>query len=328
MIKNILYLFLALIFLCKVCYAIPATDEFKGVWAGVEVMGCDQKTAQLIRNQIPIKKGSPFQPNADQFKLWCNNVKEKLKTQDVQCAFIGFLEGDYYYNVEITPDDKKTTNFRVLPKLIHNIPKIPKDLELLLAQWDEIFMSMIKTGVNPHEIYRNGYLDYEDPTLHGLAVKLSNSCYKYNDDILKIIRFSPEVEQRRKAANLLSWTKHPNNIRYILKWDLLNDPDEGVRNDLARSLSFTFVDIKDKKILNESICTFCQQARLPSHTDRNKALSSLHNILNEHQELNLASNISQECIETLKYINHMSILPNAGGLAKDILDKIEQSKND
>lgn len=325
--KTTLYLILSAVFIFGIANISFASDEFKGIWAGIEVMGGDKKSSELVRKLIPLKTGTPFHYDKDQFKLWCDTVKEKVKAQDIHCAFIGYLEGDYYYNVEITPIGAKLMNFRVLPEFSGDIPQIPKELDKLFEQWDERFMTMIKIGKNPHEAYKDGYVDYQDPLLHNLVKKFVILVSKNNELLLKVIRYSPDPTQRAKASTLLSWSKNIENIEYVLKWDLLNDPDEGVRNDLARALSFMFVDVKNKKTLRDSTAVFCRQATLPSHTDRNKALVSLQNILLQHEDLDLASNINEECRNTLTYISQMSVLPNAGGLAKNILEIIEKSKN-
>ena len=318
------FLLVCLICFIKILNASTTDNEFKGTWAGIEVMGCDAKTAQIVRNLIPIEKGTPFYADKEQFNSWCDLVKGKINAKDINCGFIGFLKGEYYFDVEIIPHGTKETTFRSIPKLSTKSPTVPRNLEKLYEQWDQHFLTMIKTGVNPYEEYKNGFLDYQDPYLHEVALKLANSTYRYNDILLKVIRYSQDPNQRCMASSLLAWSKHPNNIEYILKWDLLNDPDENVRNDLARSLSFTLVDVKDKKLLNDSISMFCKQATLPSHGDRNKAVVSLQDILNKHKDLVISDD---ECKQTLTYISQNSILPNVGGVAKTILTTIEKPQN-
>ncbi|MCS5708343.1 hypothetical protein CC99x_005430 [Candidatus Berkiella cookevillensis] len=69
---------------------------------------------------------------------------------------------------------------------------------------------------------------------------------------------------------------------------------------------------------------FCKQAALPSHADRNKALYSLNAIVRKNP--NAINVIDQSCMATLNEIAETSILPNAGGIAKEILKNIDINK--
>lgn len=185
---------------------------------------------------------------------------------------------------------------------------------------------MFKSRIYFNETFENGYLDSNQPKLHELALKLSRAAFPHNKLLLKIIKESNDPSERVKAATLLSWSGHPNNIEFVIKHNLLNDPDSSVRNNLARSLYFTVGMIKNEKLLKKAIDVYCHQAKLPTHCDRNKALISLKGILENHKYL--SESVNKECRATLEYISQMSILPNVVEVAKDILVQLENTGSD
>lgn len=314
--KKLYISVLLIIFNQSICSA----SDFKGKWVGIEVMGCDTKTAQAIREMIPLQVGQPF--HVQDLSLWCNKVKNNLTKETVHCSFIAYQNGKFYFDVDIISN--KHSKFRQISPN-NQAFKVPKDLAALLHEWDNSTMDMFKSGTYFNETFDKGYLDSNQPHLHGLALKLSKLSYRNNKLILKIIKESKDPIQRAKAATLLSWSRHPENIEYVMKEDLLNDPDSSVRNNLARSLSFNIGMIKDENLLKKAIQIFCNQAKLPTHSDRNKALISLNEILENHK--NLSKDVNNECRMTLEYISNMSILPNVGGVAKNILLRLENTEN-
>ena len=306
-----------------IVHAEYALEKLKGIWAGAEVMGCDKKTAQLVRSALAIEDGTPFSFNEEYFEALCEKAKRTVPEQEVKCAFIGYGDGKYYYNVEIVEKVHNSSEYRTIEKPIRPIQKLPEELLTLHEQWNNRFSDMLVSG-NADDIgehCENGCLNYGDQTLQDIATKLLVLCSKNNALLLETIRFSPDSDQRSVAATLLSWAKHFDNVNYILKWDLINDPDEGVRNDLTRSLSCTITKVKDVEVLNEMVSHLCKQASLPSHADRNKALSTLQTMLSSHPVI--SASINKECRNTITNISEMSILINAGGIAKDILTKID-----
>ena len=85
-------------------------------------------------------------------------------------------------------------------------------------------------------------------------------------------------------------------------------------------------DMKNESLLRKLIPVYCKQATLPSHTDRNKALTSLFEILKKNKEM--VSTVNVECEATIRYISEVSILNNVGGIAKEIvklLDSVESA---
>lgn len=316
-----------ILFYCQIVSAIEDTDNLKATWAGIEVFGVNKEDAQKIRELLPIKVGDSFiLSEKEKYRSMCNIIKEKMKIADADCSFVIYGNDKAFFDVEITQKGAKKNIFRTIPKKQGSIAILPKELNLLYDQWDKKMYSLITNGTLIKEDYSNGFLDFDHPTLHKLAIEMSKYAYIHNDKLLDIVRYSPDVNERCKAATLLAWAKHPEeDLTFILKWDLLNDPDQGVRNYLARSFSLLMSEVKNEALLKNLIPVYCKQATLPTHTDRNKALFSLLGILETNPKL--VSTMNSECRNTLTYISEMSILENVGDIAKEILVILDKESN-
>ena len=308
-------------------FSAVSSDYFHGTWSGIEVMGTDQKTAQYIRSIVPIVIGAEFSSkNINEFQDWCNNVKATLQNDNISCSFIGYGGGKFYYDVEIKPPVKDKMKMAGNVSVKNARFHVPKNLSTLFDRWWDRHFSLVQSGLFPKEHFTNGHLDYDDEILHGLSEKMSKLSRKHNKRLLEVLRYSQDPDERSKAATLLSWSITPENILYILDFNLLQDPDHGVRNDLSRSMSFILDQVNNDVLLAKATRAFCEQATLPSHGDRNKALFSISALIKKNPKLTEA--IDHKCKKTIEYIAQMSILPNVGGSAKDIIKDINQFKNE
>jgi hypothetical protein len=301
--------------------ASEVTGEFQGKWAGIEVMGCDRNTANTIRNILPLKKGDAFSSNdSNTYKKWCDTVRKEVKNHEVKCSFIGYSGGNFYFDVDVQ-DKAENNTFRVIPTSLKNNIKIESELLKLFNDFDKLIWTLPPKGIFPAENFDKGYIDYDLPELHAFTKPLAVLAHAHNQNLLDVIQYSSDPKLRGKAATLLSWSQSPKNIEHALDNDLLNDPDSGVRNNLARSLSFFLVEIKDPLVLQKAVSAFCKQAKLHSHGDRNKALHSIKKIVQNNPEM--LNSVNVDCMKTIEYIAEMSILDNVGGFAKDILENID-----
>lgn len=303
-------------------YELP--DDFKAVWAGVEVMGTDKQTAQKVRELLPIPVGEKFIfPESERYRQQCQQfIKNHISKADFVCEFVLFSDGVVYQVVDFIPVGKKPF-LRKLPIKKGKVASLPSSLNTLHDQWDARMSLLAASGNFPREKPNTDFIDFEDPQLHNFALQLHQETSKYNTLLLDILHYSQDVQARRKAATLLSWSGDPENLVPILKWDLLSDPDMGVRNNLARASAVFIANSNNKSLLKKLLPLYCQHATLPEHTDRNKALSALFTMLKTHPEL--GQELNAECKATLTYISEMSILTNVGGTADDILKLLENA---
>lgn len=309
MIKCSKYTILALTI---ILFATSLHAQDKKVWAGVEVIGGDQKTTQQIRALVPIKEGDAFvSSDTINVQSWCNNVKDGVNMKNIQCSLIGYPDGKFYYNVEVSQTPSAQGGYRqIAHDPIH--ATVPEKLKNLYAQW--------KQKVNAESI-SDEYLAANHLQVQTIAKELSKYANKYNSTLLYILRYSPDAQQRSEAAALINWSTHPGNLDFILQWNLLNDPADDVRHHLVKSVAQQANVINDKLLLKKTIHAFCQQTTLPSHDNRNNALFSLQQILFKHQDLIPA--LHAECRSTISYINKTTVLPTVSGITKDILHLVD-----
>lgn len=311
-------------------FAIQISDEFKAVWSGIEIIGTDKITANRIRNDIQLPIGNLYTASeAEKYRSICNNLKDNYFIGDLNCSFLlcggGEGEAEVYLMIDVIPKSASKDQYRKILQLGKTNKVIPNKLDTLYVKMNERLSYLMSNNMDVSENYNNGHIDFSDPTLHKIALKLAKLCEQNNDLLLEIIRVSPDIEQRRRASFFLSWTTKLSNIAYIEKWNLMFDSDAGVRNNISRAYSSRMSQVNDLDLLRKLIPVYCKMAALPSHTDRNKALFSLSGLLEVHPEL--ISSFEPECINRILYISEMSILDNVGGEAKKIINDIRSISN-
>lgn len=299
-------------------------SDFHGIWQGIEVIGCNKNLATQIRAIIPLKIGSPLNLTEETLKEWCKTVNDEIVPLKAKCNFVGYPEQKHYYYIVdvINPSDLDPYRKIEVNKL--NNLTIPKKIYSIFKELNTKQFKTLISGVPSGENFKKGYINYSDPKLQKFTHILAKNVPKHNSLIINIITHSSDVEQRRDASTLLSWAKlSVPQIEEIINRNLLSDPDEAVRNNLTRSLSFYFKNTFEPRLAEKIIHSCCEQINFPSHGDRNKALISIDQILTENNQA--SQFIQPECQKNLKYISEMSILPNVGLIATDILNKIEAS---
>lgn len=329
-IYKIILLIVCFVFSSNVAKATIIYGNYEGILAGIEVIGVDAEAAQKIRKQMPYQIGSKFAlSDMAEYKAKCQQIiKNNLHASIGLCTSVLYNEKEFFLVIDVFPEDSRNKEvvFRKIPeKKQGEVAKLPKKLQELYNALDERRSLLISQGKFPVEIRNKGYVDYEDPILHDLALSLVEHAEKSNEILLQILHYSKNVEERRLAATLLSWSKHPENLNLILEWNVLLDPDTGVRNNVARSYISIMQNMKNEALLQKLIPIYCKQASLRTHTDRNKALISILEIL--QSDKNSSKNINTECESNIRYLSEMSILGNVGGTAKEIIKLIDETKN-
>lgn len=295
--------------------------------AGIEVMGVSHDTAEQVRKFSTMQVGDKF--NIDDTKPLSDkaikNIKENLSIGDIETSFMVVSNGELYMILDIIPNEAKSTTYRTIPDNPEGVVRLTKELMSLYNRHNDRKIHFMQNYTNFEEYYDKGYLDYDDPVLHSITEQLRDLAKEQNDDLLKIIHYSHDEEEREAAALLLSWSQHPSNLTYIAKADILRDPNVAVRNNVARSYIHFMDRVEDKAILEDIIPAYCEMAALPSHSDRNKALYCILGILKAHPDLAVAVNL--ECTNNINYIAEMSILDNVGGVAKEIINLLGVDHN-
>lgn len=289
--------------------------NFSGTWQGIEVMGTSQVLSQRIKNIVPIEKGSTFNCDENICKRWCDKIKEEISPNKAECGAVSYFDHTHYYLVEVLP--QYTENYRQIKKTGSHNKKLPPQLQNIFNTFEIQEFNNFKLGRN----IEKGSEKLQRKDIQNLSNKLEKLVPKYNELILDVLTYSEDVNQRRDAAKLLTWTKD-SNLQEIIDRNLMNDPDSAVRNNLSLSLSSYIKNLNDPVLIEKSLKMYCQQISLPSHGDRNKGLFSIQEILNKDKKKYAL--LDNTCIEKIKLISETSILPNVGGFAKTILTSLRQ----
>lgn len=309
----------------QMLFSFEIDDDYLSKWAGIEIIGTDSTTANKIRSLDIITIGNTFPIH--KAKYYCEKCKKiiqkKTEFKNAHCGLVLYGDEGAYLTVETNGKHSARKIFRDIPITKKGIIQIPNELNEVFVKWESRMSFLLSSGNFAVEKPNDNFRDSDDPILHELAVQLSKLVPKYNHAILEVVHYSPDIQERQKAAQLFAWSNHSENLPYVLEWNLLLDPDSGVRNDVARSFSTFMEKIKDEPLLIKIIPTYCKQANLPSHSDRNKALISLLNILKSHPTLTSTLNDNKDCKANITYISNMSILENVRDPAKDILKILE-----
>lgn len=299
-------------------------SDFHGTWQGIEVMGCDKTVSKHIRDVIPLKIGTPLNLSEKTFEDWCHKVKKEIVPFRAKCNLVGYPEQQHYYYVVDVINTSDSDPYRKIEISKLNDLIIPKKIYSTFKELNTKRFKMLISGVSSGQNFKNGYIEYSDLNLKKFTRVLAKNVHQHNSLLIDIITHSSNVEQRRDASTLLSWAKLSEpEIEKIIDRKLLNDSDSAVRNNLTRSLSFYFNKPFKPQLTEKIIHSCCKQINFPSHGDRNKALISIEQIIKADQQAKIF--IHPKCQENLKYISEMSILPNVGLIATDILNKIEAS---
>lgn len=299
-------------------------SDFHGTWKGIEVMGCDKTVAKQIRDIIPLKIDAPLALSEKTFEDWCKKVKEEIAPFSAKCNLVGYPEQQHYYYVVNVINTSDSDPYRKIEISELNNLTIPKKIYSVFKELNTKRFKALTSGISSGENFKKGYVEYGNLKLQKFTAILSKETPKHGQLLIEIITHSSNVEQRRDASTLLSWAKlSESEIEKIIDRNLLNDPDSATRNNLTRSLSFYFKNAFEPQLTEKIIHSCCQQINFPSHGDRNKALISIDQTLTVNYQAKHF--IHPECQKNLKYISEMSILPNIGLIATDILKKIEAS---
>ncbi|MGE4349221.1 MAG: hypothetical protein AB7D28_05615 [Candidatus Berkiella sp.] len=316
--------FLLCLTFSHISFSYVINGNYEAKWSGIEVIGTDNNIeAEKIRQLLPIRIGETLiaKDAMDYKNLCCNIVKEKTSFEKSRCSILFYGDNNAYFIIDLASNETMYA-FRTIPQKSTPIPGIPKELDELYEKWNNHASSLMSSGNFIKENFDNNFRDFEEPSLHLYAMQLNKMTKKYNNILLDIIHYSESNAARQKVADLLSWGDLNKNIHYLIRWNLLNDPDPGVRNNIARAFLHS-VHKANEALLKDLIHAYCYQSQLPTHGDRNKALFSLKEIIEAHPHL--GSTFSSACKNNLIYLSEMSILDNIKEPANDILAIINKS---
>jgi hypothetical protein len=183
-------------------------------------------------------------------------------------------------------------------------------------------MAAAMAGHGYNERGEKGYLAYDDPAgtnedLGPLVQRLTQLVPQHLDNIFDVLQHEKDPKQRQKAATLLNWAAGDLERTLRRALPLLDDPDQGVRNDLSRFMIHFVGLVQSKRLRHQMIAVFVDEIGRPSHGDRNKGLYNLLEIA--HARPDDRGYIRSRGTESIRYLAENSIVFNVKGPAEELL---------
>jgi hypothetical protein len=222
------------------------------------------------------KAGSRFEDTVGS-KI-AEEIKSKGKFAFLNFGVVAYINDPNTYltiNVVDQADANKLPVYQPKPKGRY------RDPAHLIADWkkyEEVAMPLYMSGkvssnmMECKEFHCLG--TFGTPQLKRYEDKFNKMVPIYQDELVAILRGESDPKMRASAAFLLA---HTTNENQLINWLLpsLDDPDESVRNSVARIM--LAISMKDKSV-TLPIDKFLPMLHSPILTDRNKALYVLANL--------------------------------------------------
>jgi hypothetical protein len=283
-------------------------------WTGFEIVGSRSVSREQIIESLPLKLGQPYKENVAEWEAWCSNLREKFGFLHADCSGLRYLDFRAYFVVSLV-EKGEGYRIRYRPAPTQNIPIQDPEVFSLYDQLMKRLWELFGQGINAGEKTLPEYVDFEDPQMHALVLKLVERAPAVRDNLIQIVGFDKDPKKRADAAWILCWAKSPtDSIARVFSF--LDDPAELPRNDISRFMTHWVSSVQDPKLEKPLLDALILQMKRPSHADRNKALSNLLSYLPKHPgAIPYFKSIGKDEIE---HIAENSVLENVGLYAKEI----------
>jgi hypothetical protein len=280
---------------------------------GIEVIGNKKISREFVLAGFPTRVGDAFGPDFESVHTWCGKLKERLDVAYAGCSMVGYSGGRIYAVIDLVEKEDRA-------KLLIADVAERRDIWLdatLCALSQKISALLVEKTKNNISVKQstNNFLDFEDADLRVLANELFQRAPPRRQEIFDVLQHAKDEKQRIAAANLLRWCGDPTAGVAVAVRSIRDDSD-GVRNNLVQFISF-FFDYAKPSDVEFLIKDLAWQLGMPYHTDRNKALGVISEIMQARPDLK--KSINSEAGEQIAYLATHSILPNVGGLASKLL---------
>ncbi len=283
-------------------------------WTGFEIVGSRSVSKEKITRLVPLRLGDPFHYDQVQWDKWCETIHATFQFAAAQCSAMGFLDFRSYFVISIVEKGQEyRLRFRKTPD--QTVPIQDPELFTLYDQLMKRLWELFHQGISSEEFTHGDYLDFKDPQMHTLVMKLVERAPAARENLLRIIRFHKETSVRATAAWLLCWAGNPqDSISRV--FDLLDDPEMLVRNDISRFMTHWISQLSEQAGYRKLIDALVLQIKRPSHADRNKGLINLLSYLRTHREA--IAYFKGVGMDEVRHIARNSVLDNVGALAHEL----------
>lgn len=235
---------------------------------------------------------------------YCDSVRKQ--TQRVMCSTVAFPGGNSYavldYSQRALPDEGARGNDALRCDL-----QFSSEYANLSAEYFNAFKESSTSGVKRKIAAAN--------------TKLQGFAFANRDKLLTYLEANNCKSNRAAAAGLVRFV--PECVVQALSLSsYMHDGVLEVRNGVAQCIGVAIL-FQDQPTRRKIVDDAFRLLALPNHSDRNKALGLIHNAV-EANEATLTY-VREKHTSQLMRVARMSIIPNVGGTARQILTTLDVS---
>lgn len=254
----------------------------------------------------------------------CELLKERFpEISVIHCGHIVFgdyrtLEVSLLEYIEMIQLQEKVSRYRPDKR---KAVELDESLSPLYVQHRELWFDAVRSGEVLGEHVKDNVLRYTLPELDEIATTLAEKVSPEREFLESVIQNSSLTNHRIAAAWLLPWAD-PSSETINNTMGAILDESQLVRNNYGRFLHFFMEKIEDLSTLEKLANLAFIQLKMPAHSDRNKAIHILLE-LSSRNHLNCDGFANNSRRRQLEVIADRSAIPNVGGVAKEIIQRIE-----
>jgi hypothetical protein len=308
---------------------VVAAEDVPWTWAGIEILGNHKVPRSEIEKLIPIPIGGDYHRGDAPF--WTEACVEVRRTFDFAAVECGdrplrvFDGRKAYLIVDIVEKGRESVlKFRDAP--VGSVPFGNDEMVSISAELASKTMKAAMAGHYYNEISEKGHLTYVDPTANNedlgpQIARLAELVPQNRDNVFDVLRHEKDPKNRQTAATLLNWIGGDLEETLRVSQSFLDDPDDGVRNNVSRFMIQFVGNVKSKRVRHHLIDAFVGQIERPSHGDRNKGLYNLLAIAKASPADR--GYMRRHAGEPIRYLAQNSVVFNVQGPARELLALID-----
>lgn len=294
--------------------AAAVSADSKDGFCGIEFLGSSQLTRAEIQKFLGLKQGaSPEAVLKAVSRLESALEAKRVKTN---IEIVSGSEGRLYVAVDVVnPGSSEAIQTRKLsfPRHVRLLNEKPFTL-LADLKTRQIKLNVLEDRPIA-ERYENGMKYFSDEPCNRLAEREIKELDGQESGLYQIIESDPDASRRSNAIELLNWTPdYLQNCTVLLP--ALADSDVHVRTQAVKYIWARITLLPDDYPYDQLSEMLCHELRLPSHTDRSKALALLLALCRHHPASIWEIKESREA--GIKEIAETSIIPNIQKMASEL----------
>jgi len=213
------------LFLCPAAFAAGRVGD-------IEFFGYKGLDLEKVRETLPVRKGDAF---TDETKARIREaVMHQLGKEPTDVASVCCDEnGDRLLFIGLPGESSESFVYNPTPT---GHARLPADIHKLSDRLDLAIEAAVKLGGdNAQEDDSNGYALTDEPRARALELELRAWALQHEAELLEVLRFSADVEDRRIASEALGYGQE-SHAQIDALMHAARDPDDEVRNNATRAL--------------------------------------------------------------------------------------------